>query len=250
MPSSLPSASNPDTPPDSWDPAGICPRCGRASNFRSLGSVPVTFDLTIGAAGRDGSWGPLVLEQVSALQCYGCRQAVVVVEEEEWVGGHPARQRVGGGGAVTFRGIHWWPAPGAVNLDESIPDAVAECFSEGVRCLSAHAPRAAAVMFRRTLEAVVRTSGSTAAVTTLDHKNLAAALGVMAAEQTLDPSLAQWAKELRLVGNAGGHLDPLDNVEMSEAEEMSLLARGLFTYLYEMPAKLARSRAAASGAQP
>jgi len=26
---------------------------------------------------------------------------------------------------------------------------------------------------------------------------------------------------------------------MSEAEEMSRLARGLFTYLYEMPAKLA-----------
>jgi hypothetical protein len=105
-------------------------------------------------------------------------------------------------------------------------------------------------MFRRTLEAVVRTSGSTAAVTTLDDRNLAAALGVMAAEHTLDPSLAQWAKELRLVGNVGGHLDPLDNVEMSEAEEMSRLARGLFTYLYEMPAKLARSRAAASAAQP
>jgi len=34
-------------------------------------------------------------------------------------------------------------------------------------------------------------------------------------------------------------LDPLDNVEMSETEEMSRLARGLFTYLYEMPAKLA-----------
>ena len=70
------------------------------------------------------------------MQCYGCRQAVVVVEEE-WVGGHPARRRAGGGGAVTFRGIHWWPAPGATNLDESIPEAVAECFSEGVRCLSA-----------------------------------------------------------------------------------------------------------------
>jgi hypothetical protein len=45
MPSGPTSGSNPDTPPDSWDPAGICPRCGRASNFRSLGSVPVTFDL-------------------------------------------------------------------------------------------------------------------------------------------------------------------------------------------------------------
>ena len=156
------------------------------------------------------SWEPLVLERV---QCVAVAMGVgrlLVVVEEEWVGGHPARQRGGSGGAVTFRGIHWWPAPGAGNLDRSIPEVVAECFSEGVRCLSAHAPRAAAVMFRRTLEAVVRTSGSAAAVTTLDDRNLAAALGVMAAEHTLDPSLAQWAKELRLVGNAGGHLDPLD----------------------------------------
>jgi hypothetical protein len=114
----------------------------------------------------------------------------------------------------------------------------------------AHAPRAAAVMFRRTLEAVVRSSGSANAVETLDKKNLAAALSVMAAEHTLDPALAQWAKELRLVGNLGGHFDPLDDVQMDEAEEMSRLARGLFTYLYEMPAKLARSRATGSTTQP
>jgi hypothetical protein len=105
-------------------------------------------------------------------------------------------------------------------------------------------------MFRRTLEAVVRASGSVAAVKTLEEKNLSAALKVLAAEHILDPSLAQWAAELRLTGNTGGHLDPLDTVEMTEAEEMSRLSRGLFTYLYEMPAKLARSRAAASGIQP
>jgi hypothetical protein len=88
------------------------------------------------------------------------------------------------------------------------------------------------------------------AVETLDKKILAAALSVMAAEHTLDPALAQWAKELRLVGNLGGHFDPLDDVQMDEAEEMSRLARGLFTYLYEMPAKLARSRATGSTTQP
>jgi hypothetical protein len=237
---------NPNNPPDSYDPTGTCPRCGLASNFRNLGSIPVTFDLKLGTAERDGSWEPMTLERASALQCYGCRQAVVVVEEE-WIGEHPARERAGGG-TVTFRGIHWWPMPGAANLDASIPQAVADCFSEGVRCLSARAPRAAVVMFRRTLEAVVRASGSAAAVTTLDERNLAAALTVMAEEHTLDPSLAQWASALRLVGHVGSHLDPIEQVEMDEAEEMSRLASGLFTYLYEMPAKLARSRAGSSGA--
>lgn len=81
---------NPDTPPDSDDPTGVCARCGRTSNFRSLGSIPVTFDPTVVAVGPDGSRTPLVLERVSALLCMGCGQATVVVEEE-WVGGRPAR---------------------------------------------------------------------------------------------------------------------------------------------------------------
>lgn len=241
------STPNPDTPPDSWDPTGICPRCGRTSNFHNMGNLPVTFDPRIVAEGRDGTH-PLVFEQVSALQCAGCGQGVVVVEEE-WVGEHPARERQGGG-TISYRGIHWWPVPAAANLDASIPPEVVGGFTEGVRCLSAQAPRAAAVMFRRTLEAVVRASGSATAVRTLEDRNLAAALAVMATEHTLDPSLAQWAKELRLVGNAGGHLDPLDDVDMDEAEEMSRLARGMFTYLYEMPAKLARSRAPRSRTRP
>lgn len=46
------STPNPDTPPDSWDPTGVCPRCGRTSNFRSLASLPVTFDPHIAAVGR------------------------------------------------------------------------------------------------------------------------------------------------------------------------------------------------------
>jgi hypothetical protein len=28
---------DPETPPDSTDPAGICPRCGRTSNFTQRG---------------------------------------------------------------------------------------------------------------------------------------------------------------------------------------------------------------------
>jgi hypothetical protein len=86
-------ASNPDTPPDSYDPTGVCPRCGLASNFRSLGSVPITFDTKVGAVGRDGSWDPLVLERASVMQCMGCHQGTVVVEEE-WVGGQPSERAV------------------------------------------------------------------------------------------------------------------------------------------------------------
>jgi hypothetical protein len=118
-------APNPDTPPDSYDPTGVCARCGLVSNFRNLGNVPVTFDMKVGAVGRDGSWTPLVLERASALQCMGCGQATVAVEEE-WVGGRPPRDGRRSGD-ITFRGIHWWPVAGAANLDASIPSEVADC---------------------------------------------------------------------------------------------------------------------------
>jgi hypothetical protein len=232
---------DPDRLPDSDDPSGPCVRCGRTSNFEVLGSMPVTFD---GSTAYPHQGGPYETwdEQVTALRCYGCRQVTVVVEEE-WIGDHRAREGIKSGGTINWRGIHWWPTPGSADLDESIPEEIRGAYAEGVRCLSAGAPRGAATMFRRTLEAIVRGRGSQAAVTKLDdERSLAAALGVMASERALDASLSEWAKELRLAGNVGGHFDPIEDVTEEEAKELSSLIRGVLTYLYEMPAKLRRVR--------
>ena len=49
---------------------------------------------------------------------------------------------------------------------------------------------------------IVRERGSAAAQETLDGGKLAAGLGVMADEKTLDPTLAEWAREVRLADNA------------------------------------------------
>lgn len=97
-------------------------------------------------------------------------------------------------------------------------------------------------MFRRSLEAIIRDRGSAAAVKALDDGNLAAGLRVMADEKDLDPTLAEWAKEIRLAGNVGGHFDPMDDVQPEEAEDLGKLLRSVLTYLYEMPARLKRSR--------
>jgi hypothetical protein len=52
----------------------------------------------------------------------------------------------------------------------------------------------------------------------------------------------EWAKELRLAGNVGGHFDPIDDVTLQEAEGLSKLLRSVLVYLYEVPAKLRRAR--------
>ena len=96
-------------------------------------------------------------------------------------------------------------------------------------------------MLRRTLEAIVREQGSEAAIKMLDD-NLASALKQMGKDGTLHPSLASWADEIRLTGNAGGHFDPLDNVTEEEAKDLSTLVRKTLNVIYEVPAQLRRAR--------
>lgn len=86
---------------------------------------------------------------------------------------------------VAYKGVHWWPLPGAATLDPSIPVDLSEALREGMRCLGAAAPHAAAVMYRRTIEEIVRDKGSTKAIGQLENGDLPGALKVMANENDL-----------------------------------------------------------------
>lgn len=218
-------------PPDTYRPYGLCPRCGKQSSFKAIGTVPVTFDGSY-MLERDGREIPGTQDQVSVLLCRNCGQGVAVVEEK-WVGEEAARKQKTGG-MVTFRGIHWWPLPGAV-VQPDVPPAIASAYAEAVTCLSAGAWRAAAAMARRTLEGIAEDQGETKG----DLRNR---LNALAARNVLQPSLADWSKEVRLVGNAGAHFDIGMAVAQEDAEEIVGFIRELLRYLYEMPAELLRRR--------
>lgn len=233
-------ASN-DRPPDSSRPSGVCPRCGNMSNFSYEGSIAIAYDPKLVAAERDGSRSRLPVERVSAFECLGCHSGVAVVEELYVDDRHWTKR---GGGRHNWRGVMWWPAPAVAGLTTEVPASIMECFKEGLRCLGAAAPRGAAVMFRRTLEAIVHDRGGANAIAALAGPNgkLYKALEVMASEHKITPDLAEWAKELRLAGNAGGHYDPMDDVTTEEAESLSKLLRHLLVYLYEVAGQIRRAR--------
>lgn len=237
--------SNPETPPDSNDPTGPCPRCGNRSSYEVIGGQSISFNHATRVMHREGGSSPDELDRVSALYCRSCNQGIAVVEEK-WVGDYPARQDARTGGNVTWHGIHWWPAPGAADLSDVIPEQLREAFSEAVRSHGAKAPRAAAVMFRRTVEGIVRDLGSEKAVSQLDSNDLPGALAIMTKEGTLDRSLSEWAGEVRALGNVGGHFDPLDDVSLGQAEELAGVVRQLLRYLYEEPARIEGLRASRS----
>jgi hypothetical protein len=169
-----------DGPPDSMRPAGLCPRCEKQSSFDLVGSMALTFDGGY-IIGRGEPNELTCSDRTTVLVCRHCHQGVVVLEEQ-WVGEHRAVERQGGG-AITWRGFHWWPLVGS-SLHKSIPARINGAFQEAVLCLSANCPRAAAVMARRTLEGIADDKGEKSGT-------LAQRLSALATKGVLPPTLGQ-----------------------------------------------------------
>lgn len=219
--------------PDSYRPNGLCPRCGKQSSFEILGELPLTFTGgTVHPLGG-GSPYPSYSDKATCLVCRHCRQGVVVVEEK-WIDDHPSRLGINEGGEVSYRGIHWWPLPQSRSSSD-VPKEVADIFSEAVTTYYAQAPRATVVMLRRTIEAMTFQFGEQSGA-------LAQRLQNLVNKNILPPSLADWAREVRLVGNQGAHYDPANPVTMDDATQLLSFVQELMKYLFTLPAELKRRR--------
>lgn len=221
-----------DGPPDSTNPSGLCPRCEKQSSFDYIGSLPLTFDGGY-IAGRGESNTPTFNEQATVLLCRNCHQGVAVLEEQ-WIDEQRSTERKGGG-TVSWRGFHWWPLVGA-SLHKAVPLPIASAYHEATLALSANCPRAAAVMARRTLEAIVMDKGETTGT-------LAQSLSNMTQKGLLHPTLADWSKEVRLIGNAGAHFDPLNDVSLDDARQLLSFILELAKFIYVLPFELNERRA-------
>ena len=228
-----PMPENHEGSPDSTHPAGLCPRCEKQSSFDPVGPLPLTFDGNY-AVERDGQQTPTFHQRAVVLICRNCHQGVVVLEEQ-WVGEHRAIERKGGG-SVSWKGFHWWPLVGGT-LHQAVPTPITGAYNEAALALSANCPRAAAVMARRTLEAIAADKGETSG-------DLAKRLANMTAKGLLYPTLADWSKEVRLIGNVGAHFDPINDVSPTDARQLIGFIRDLTNYLYGLPFDLNERRAA------
>lgn len=220
-----------DDSPDSHRPSGLCPRCNKQSSFEVIGSLPLTFDGGF-MMHRDGGQEPTYKERCSILICRHCSQGINVLEEQ-WVGENKATESKGGG-TVTWRGFHWWPLPNS-NLHNAVPSEISGAFNEANTAILAGCPRAGAVMARRTLEAITIDQGQS-------NGTLAKRLQELTNNGILLPTLADWAKEVRLIGNSGAHFDPINDVSDSDAKQLLSFISELLNYIYIMPFELANRR--------
>lgn len=90
-------------------------------------------------------------------------------------------------------------------------------------------------MARRTVEAITMDKGET-------NGTLAERLVRLRDRGILQPALAEWATEVRLIGNIGAHFDPIQSVSLDDSRELLAFVRELLRYLYELPAELSRRR--------
>ncbi|PKM45892.1 MAG: hypothetical protein CVV05_06470 [Gammaproteobacteria bacterium HGW-Gammaproteobacteria-1] len=222
-----------DGPPDSANPSGLCPRCEKQSSFDFVGSLPLTFDGGY-IVSRDGPNVPTFHEQATVMLCRNCHQGIAIIEEQ-WTGEHRSIERKGGG-ISSWKGFHWWPLVGAT-LHKAVPVTVASAYHEAALALSANCPRAAAAMARRTLEAIAVDRGETTGT-------LAQRLANMSTKGLLHPTLSDWSREVRLIGNTGAHFDPINDVSPNDARQLIDFIRELAKYIYVLPFELNERRAA------
>ncbi|MCK4546133.1 MAG: DUF4145 domain-containing protein [Candidatus Eisenbacteria sp.] len=215
-----------DELPDSESPSGVCPRCGYPSSFAVGHPVGVSWDFGTTIDGL-----PTETQRAVILSCRHCRQGVVVIEEQY---AKKPEGRRSGGREVHHRGIYWWPLP-ETETSGDVPDSISSAYTEARTVLAANCPRAAAAMARRTLEAICDDQGAS-------DGSLASRLEALSKSGALHPSLTEWSKEIRLVGNVGAHFDPITKVSRQDAYQLISFIREMLKVLYELPAEIGRRR--------
>jgi hypothetical protein len=166
----------------------------------------------------EGGNGPLY--RYSLLECSRCNDASLVLElevaEDVWIEDgvvYPA-QRSG--------------------LSKAVPSSIRSSFDEALACLRARAHTAAAIMCRRSLEALAHEHGARGR--TLQDK-----IAALESNGVIDKRLLDWATEVRIAGNAAAH-DVGTETDAQDARDMCDLAEAILDFVYVFKLVTRRSR--------
>ena len=143
------------------------------------------------------------------LRCPKCSGPAVVVQED-----------YGDGLDSPFR---VYPAQ-EDRLSFSIPEPIRNAYGEAWRCHRAKAFTAAAIMCRKTLEAICVAHGGTS-------KNLFNALKELKDKGVIENRLYDWADALRISGNEAAH-DVAVTVSSEDARDLMEFTKALLEYVF------------------
>ena len=116
-----------------------------------------------------------------------------------------------------------------------VPTTALADYEEGLRCMAAGAPRAAASMFRRSLQDSLIQLGADQEAKLIEQ---------ISSVTKLTEDIKDWAHNIRIFGNWGSHpqKDLLKDVDAKKAKEVQDFTEEFFNYVYVMPGKVAAAR--------
>ncbi len=125
----------------------------------------------------------------------------------------------------------------ASKFEGTVPQEVLDDFAEGVICLHNQCVRAATAMFRRALQSALLERGCNPKQDLIEQINKAV---------FLTQEIKDWAHNIRIFGNWGAHPqnDNLKEADEAVANEAQAFLEEFFNYVYVMPDRVAKARAA------
>lgn len=213
---------------DREDTAMQCPKCNKPAIMRFHGAVVTKWTYHPGTEDYDAFTSED--ERVALLRCAKCGSPVVVEQECTFA-------------TWELRSVTW---PTRVRaLSPKVPEALRLECQEAQTCFQHGQFKAAVVMVRRTLEGVCHDHGVARA-----RDNLVSSLRELVAQGKLDKSLAEWADELRVLGNEGAHFTG-KAVSREDASDALYFIEALLDYLYALSAQFAEfKKRRAEGLKP
>ena len=197
-----------------------CPHCGTAH---------VAFELV------NESWLPRRVRWHVCARCNHCA-SFVVLEMTTHMSQEEAPSSEYMSNPQWFEINKMYPVSGA-EIPAHLPEEVERLFKQGADNVPAN-PDAAGIMFRKTLEAILRDKCSAATGSLFERIDQAVKLGV------LTDDLARYAHTIRLEGNEAAH----GTYDEAEAGQLHSLVTLVLSYVYTLPGMQAQIDAKARAA--
>lgn len=131
--------------------------------------------------------------------------------------------------------ITWIPAQGVGKRFDDVPTDIGQAASEAYACYSIGSYRAATLLARAVVEATAKDKGHT-------KGSLVSKIQALEEARTINPSLAEAAHEIRLMGNNMAHGDFMEPVSEEDCDDLLDFMSSLLEEVYQRPTILARRK--------
>ncbi len=170
------------------------------------------------------------------MRCGNCGEAIIYEFQSPPNHSSMPTQVNGNLESLGYRFIRQWPNSERGAAPQHVPENISRFFEQGTSSLLGGNFDAAAIMFRKTLEASTKEKIPDDA-----GKPLVKRIDLLVLSGELTKDIGQWAHEIRVGGNEAAHDEELYSAD--DAEALKNFTEAYLRYVYTLPTMVANRRA-------